>query len=149
MRNWMIGLLALSGSALAMAPGAMAQGVVIGAGPGGIGVGAGFDDGYGPGLSYYSPPGYGYRPIARAPAYGYKPLVGVTPPGVPYRAATPRLAGPGVYGYRAAPSISYFSPPVAGGPAAAGPAIGPGPGQCGTYFYWSESAGGCVDARLR
>ncbi|MCL4767164.1 MAG: hypothetical protein KJZ80_13110 [Hyphomicrobiaceae bacterium] len=146
MRNWMIGLLALSGSALAVAPGAMAQGVVIGAGPVEIGVGADpYFYGYRPAYSYYSPPAYGYR--APAPVSGYKPLARVTPPGVPYGAAAPRLA-PGVYGYRAAPSVSYFSPPLAG-PAPAAPAIGPGPGQCGTFFYWSEAAGGCVDARLR
>lgn len=45
------------------------------------------------------------------------------------------------------PGISYFSPPVAA-PVPEAPAVSEA-GQCGTYFFWSEALGRCVDARTR
>ena len=53
-----------------------------------------------------------------------------------------------VYRYRAAPpGVSYYGPPGAGVETEV--EVGPGPGNCGTFFYWSEAEGRCVDSRLR
>jgi len=116
MRKWTIGLLALAGSALAFAPGAMAQ--------------SEFGEPYSDWVwdeydteTYYTPPTVGQM--------------------VPPPAAVAPAPGPG---------ISYFSPPAAAptAPAAAAPtAPVVGAGECGTYFYWSESLGRCVDARAK
>lgn len=119
MRKWMFGVLALAGSALVAAPGAMAQ--------------AEFEMEAMPDYDYYSPP-------EGTQLYGYRPLARVTPPGV-----TP---APRVFRYNVTPpGMSYFSPP--GASVEAEVEVGPGPGECGTFFYWSEAAGRCVDARLR
>lgn len=125
MRKWMLGVLALAGSALIAAPSAMAQSEW---------------EAYAEtwpefgGLQYYGPP-------IGTQLYGYRPLARVAPPGA---APAPRR----VYRYRAAPpAVSYFSPPGAGVEAEV--EVGPAPGECGTYFYWSDAAGRCVDARLR
>lgn len=126
MRKWMFGVLALAGSALIVAPGAMAQSEW----------GTDETDEL---WSEFGEPEY-YNPPLGTQLYGYRPLARVTPPGV---APAPR-----VYRYRTTPpGVSYFSPPGAGVEAEV--EVGPGPGQCGTNFYWSEAAGRCVDARLR
>lgn len=66
------------------------------------------------------------------PAYGYAPGPMVVMPAPGVAAATPPMA--------------YFSPPAAN-PQPAPQAQVRGPGQCGTYLYWSD--GQCVDARTR
>ena len=110
MRKWRIGLLALAGSALMFAPGAMAQSEFGTEYPDWV-----WDE-YDTG-TYYTPPTVGMAapPAAVAPA----PQQG----------------------------ISYFSPPAVA-PTPEAPAV-TGAGQCGTYFFWSETLGRCVDARNR
>ncbi len=52
-----------------------------------------------------------------------------------------------------APGMSYFSPPAQPranpAPPAAAVQVGPGPGECGTFYYWSQSQGRCLDARAK
>ena len=73
------------------------------------------------------------------PNYYYVPPSATVVPMAPPAAVAP------------APGVSYFSPPgmAAGAGAPAAMVIGPGPGQCGTFRYWSASEGQCVDARNR
>lgn len=109
MRKWIIGLLALAGSALAVVPGAMAQSEF------GRQTWRGWfgnEDQY----TFYTAP--------TDPNYDYIP---------------PRS----VYLYPAVPpGVSYFGPPVE-------MQVGPGPGNCGEFRYWSDRLGRCVDARRR
>ncbi|HEX7076144.1 MAG TPA: hypothetical protein VF226_19060 [Hyphomicrobiaceae bacterium] len=109
MRKWMIGVLALAGSAFAVVPGAIAQSEW--GDDDADWVWNEFDT-----RTYYTPP-----------------TVGMAPP--------PATVTPGPQ-----PGMSYFSPPTAA-PAPEAPAVGPG--QCGTYAFWSETLGRCVDARSR
>jgi len=124
MRKWMTGVLALAGSVFVAAPCAMAQSE--------FGKPTwrgwwGWEDQY----SYYTSPtnpNYNYMPPTTR-VYRYRTV----PPGVSY--------------YRS-PGVSYFSPP--GGAAVETEVqVGPGPGNCGTFFFWSEAEGRCVDSRLR
>ena len=109
MRKWTMGLLALAGSVLVFAPGAMAQSEWGDDYSNWV-----WDENYNPG-TFYTPP-----TVAPGP-----------PPG----------------GMAPAPGYSYFSPPTA---APAAPAAPPAAsGQCGTYRFWSEALGRCVDARRR
>src|SRR5690606_30532716 len=131
MRKWMFGVLALAGSALIVAPGAMAQSEW------------GTDDADEL-WSEFGEPEY-YNPPIGTQLYGNRPLARVTPTGV--RPAPRVVTRPGV-SYFSPPGTAYCSPPVAA-PVEEEVQVGPGPGQCGTFFYWSEAAGSCVDARLR
>lgn len=148
MRKCFLGLFAL---ALPLIAGgtdrAAAQGVFVGAGPVGVGIGVGPSwYGYGP---YYGP--YGYY----APYYGYAPAYGYSygPRVYGYASTGPRvyryryLTAPRVYGYR------YTTPRVYGYAAMTAPAAPAaaetvrGPGRCETFFYWKD--GRCMDARLK
>lgn len=128
MRKWMFGLLALAGSAFVFAPGVMAQSEW------------GDDDAdwvwneYDT-EAYYTPPTVGMvaPPATVAPA---------PQPGISY--FSPPVGAPVA---PAQPGISYFSPPVAA-PVPEAPAVSEA-GQCGTYFFWSEALGRCVDTRNR
>jgi hypothetical protein len=119
MRNWLVGLVALTGTALAAAP-VFAQGMAVAPdyGPNF------YDDG--DDVSYYGP---GYTP----PPYAYWG---------PPRATTSPTPPPG-YRPAASSGFMYYNAPATAAPAA--PAARPG--QCETFFYWSD--GRCVDARLR
>lgn len=75
---------------------------------------------------------YSYYTSPTDPNYNYTP-----PRTRVYRYRTVRPGG-----------MSYFSPPR-GGTVETEVEVGPGPGDCGTFFYWSEAEGRCVDARLR
>ena len=131
MRKWMFGVLALAGSALVAVPGAMAQAIEMEEPDAASAMTE-------PDYDFYSPP-------EGTQLYGYRPLARVTPPGV---APAPQVVTrPGV-AYFSPPGAAFFSPPVAA-PVEEEVQVGPGPGQCGTFFYWSEAAGRCVDARLR
>jgi hypothetical protein len=63
-----------------------------------------------------------------------------TPPVVIVPAPPPAAMAP-------APGMYYFSPPAAAPQPQTSTERSGGPGQCGTYMYWSTSQGRCVDAR--
>jgi hypothetical protein len=134
MRKWIFAVLAVAGTALIATPSAMAQSEW----------GTEEDDQI---WDEFGEPEY-FSPPMGTQLYGYRTLGVVTPPGV-----TPQTR---VYRYSApapapAPGLSYFSPPrtAPGGTVETEVQVGPGPGECGTNFYWSEAAGRCVDARTR
>ena len=109
MRKWMIGVLALAGSAFVAAPCALAQ------------------------REFGKPTWQGWWGEEDQYTFYNAP----TDPNYSYIPPRPR-ANP------VNPGISYYSPP-----STVPLEAGPGPGNCGEYFYWSDELGTCVDARMR
>ena len=130
MRNWLIGLAAVTGTALTAAPLPAAAQM--------------FEPDeysyYGPG---YTPPPYAWWGPPRAYGGGAATASGGTQFRLPPPA--PSYYGPPAY---YGPPMSYYSPPVAAPrPAPETTARIRGPGQCPTFFYYSN--GRCVDSRLK
>lgn len=111
MRKWMIGVLALAGSAFVAAPCALAQ------------------------SEFGKPTWRGW--FGEEDQYSF--YTAPTNPNEAYIPPRPRASPPPM-----APGYSYFSPP-----STVPMEVGPGPGNCGEFFYWSDEAGACVDARTR